>query len=411
MDTTTVTPLARIDFMPSHSIRYEVLIASPGDVIKERDVVDEVIRDWNSSHSKATGINLQSLRWELDVVPQLGDRPQGLINKQIIDEADFVLALFSTRLGTPTGVAVSGTAEEIERLRSAGKHVMVYFHSGMVPRDHDPEQLRMLTKYKRELLAQGIAFDFKDGDELRRMLTRHLAAKMALITGVTPEATPTSKPELARLFVTAGQKGRSGDVKTVQVVIELENVSSTQWIRDYSVTISIPSPCLTFTSAMFFGEVRSGDPRRRRFRISGAAIHPGDKSRVFGTEIGIDQLTLKGTYLAGDVNAALADKVTVEAIVEGQRLTAEKSISEFFPNAIGEWVMKALEDKTLWKGQRPEIGSGDAAVRADELAEYLTMHVDDVNEALERLEQKGRVANMGGHLSDPTPRWHTTRRF
>jgi hypothetical protein len=120
--------------MPSNSIRYEVLIASPGDVVGGRDVVDEVIRDWDSSHSRATGISLHSRRWELDAVPELGDRPQSVINKQIVDHADLVIALFSARLGTPTGVAVSGTAEEIERLRSIGKHVMVYFSSAPLAR-------------------------------------------------------------------------------------------------------------------------------------------------------------------------------------------------------------------------------------------------------------------------------------
>lgn len=397
--------------MPINSIRYEVLIASPGDVGAERDVVDEVIRDWNSSHSKATGISLQSRRWELDVVPELGDRPQGIVNKQIVDDADFVIALFSARLGTPTGVAASGTAEEIERLRSAGKHVMVYFHAGMLPRDHDPKQFRMLGEYKRQLLEHGVGLDFKDSNELRRLLMRHLATKMAAITGISQESYSQPQSELAKLLVTPGPKARSGDVKTAQVVVELENVSSVRWIREYSVTISIPSSCLTFASTSYNGEIKSEVPGRRRFRFSGAAIHPDDRSCVFATEIGIDQLTLRDTHLAGDVKAALADKVTVEAVVEGHRYTAEMQISELFPNAIDEWVMKALEDNTLWKGQRPMTGSGDMAVRADELAEYFGLDSDDVNESLERLEQKGRVENIGGHLSDPTPRWHTTRRF
>src|ERR1039457_3665348 len=116
--------------MPSRSIRYEVLIASPSDVVAERDVVDDVIRDWDSSHSKATGVSLHSRRWEFDAIPELGDRPQGVINRQMGDDSDLVIALFSARLGTPTGVAVSGTVEEIERLRGMGKHVMLILREG-----------------------------------------------------------------------------------------------------------------------------------------------------------------------------------------------------------------------------------------------------------------------------------------
>jgi hypothetical protein len=53
---------------------------------------------------------------------------------------------------------------------------------------------------------------------------------------------------------------------------------------------------------------------------------------VFTTELGIDQLRMKGTYLEGDVDAVLADKIIVDALVEGDRLTAQKPISEIFPS-------------------------------------------------------------------------------
>lgn len=401
--------------MPSKSIRYEVLIASPGDVKVERDVVDEVIRDWNSSH-KATGIFLQSLRWELDAIPELGDRAQGVINKQLADNADFLIALFSTRLGTPTGVAASGTAEEIERLRSMGKHVMVYFSNAPVPREHDPEQLKLLNEYKRGLMQQGLCSDFADENDLRRKLSRALASKMSTEFGV-PKAAPTeSNSGLARLIVRAGRKGRSSDVDTVNLVVEIENVSSASWIREYSATVSIPAPCLTFASATYPSEIRSDIAGHRKFRhtqqnFAGVRIHPGDRLQVFATELGIDQLRMRGTHLEGDVNAVLAEEISVVAIVDGERFTAEKPVSEFFPRTTESRVMEALESPTIWTGPRPMTGGGDAAVRADELAGYLRLSKEEVNETLARLEQNGRVANIGGHLADPTPRWHTTRRF
>jgi hypothetical protein len=376
----------------------------------ERDTVDEVIRHWNSSH-RATGIFLQSLRWELDAVPELGDRTQGVINRQLVDNADFVIALFSSRLGTPTGVAVSGTAEEIERLRRMGKHVMVYFSNAPVPRDHNPEQLRLLNEYKQKLTQEGLCGVFFDKQDLWQKVSHAIATKMSMEPGVQPEAAPIPTADLARLAIKRGQTGRSGEVKTVRLEVEVRNVAETAWIRDYSVTVSIPAACLTFASAFYEGEIKSETPGRRRFRIMGSPVHPGEAFIVFATDIGIDQLMMKGTHLEGDVNAVLADKITVEAIVGEQRLTVEKPVSEFFPDAPDTRVMKALEDRTLWKGSRPMSGGGDMVVGADELAEYLGLHLDDVNEVLERLEQKGRVINAGGNLSDPTPRWFTARRF
>lgn len=50
----------------------------------------------------------------------MGD-PQLIINNSIIKNADMVIALFGSRLGTPTARATSGTIEEIEEMIKAGK--------------------------------------------------------------------------------------------------------------------------------------------------------------------------------------------------------------------------------------------------------------------------------------------------
>ena len=201
--------------MPRKSTVYEVLIASPGDVIAERGVVVEVIDDWNASHAKSFGINLQPRRWELDTVPELGERPQAIINKQIVDDADMLVAVFSARLGSPTGVAVSGTVEEIERCRQGGKAVFVYFSTAAVPREHDSEQLKQLNEYKRELASRRLYFEFGNTNDLRRLVGRHLAKHMSerhVLVKESPEV-----KNLAKVSLEIGPAGRSGDVRTVMV--------------------------------------------------------------------------------------------------------------------------------------------------------------------------------------------------
>lgn len=49
-----------------------------------------------------------------------GSTGQGQINEQLVDAADIVLAVFDARLGSPTAVAISGTAEEIFRAHDRG---------------------------------------------------------------------------------------------------------------------------------------------------------------------------------------------------------------------------------------------------------------------------------------------------
>ena len=111
---------------------------------------------WNSANSRSQSVSLQALRWELDAVPSTGDGPQQTINKQLVETSDILIAVFWTRLGTPTDVAPSGTAEEIEYFRGQGKPVLLYFSEADVPHDHDLEQLRLLRQYRKTLQANTL---------------------------------------------------------------------------------------------------------------------------------------------------------------------------------------------------------------------------------------------------------------
>src|SRR5438552_9179076 len=114
---------------------YNVMIASPGDVELERSIVREVVSDWNAANSAARAMVLQPVGWETHSAPAMGDRPQSIINKQVLQKSDLLIAMFWTRLGTPTGAAPSGTVEEIEEHVKAGKPAMIYFSSAPVRPD------------------------------------------------------------------------------------------------------------------------------------------------------------------------------------------------------------------------------------------------------------------------------------
>jgi predicted Rossmann fold nucleotide-binding protein DprA/Smf involved in DNA uptake len=72
-------------------------------------------------------------------------------------------------------------------------------------------------------------------------------------------------------------------------------------------------------------------------------------------------------------------------------------------------VIQALEDRAQWTGPRPMTTNGDLCVRADELADALSIDVEAIFDSLKRLEARGRVMDVGGHLADSTSRWSTTR--
>jgi hypothetical protein len=160
--------------MPRTAIILNVLIASPSDVGQERNVVTEAIHAWNAAHYQTTGTMLHAVRWETHSYPAFGDRPQAILNKQIVESGDILIGIFGYKLGTPTGTAQSGTIEEIEEFRKDGKYVALYFSKADVPRSADRDQLKALEDYQRERQKDTLYGTFGTAEELRLLVTQHL---------------------------------------------------------------------------------------------------------------------------------------------------------------------------------------------------------------------------------------------
>jgi hypothetical protein len=158
---------------------FRALVASPSDCTHERKIIPEVISAWNAIHSLSNAAIIEPVLWETHSRPGMGSRPQEVINQQLVTNCDLVIGAFWTRLGTPTGVAESGTAEEIEHFRDAGKPILIYFSSApVVPESLDVEQYKALTQYKDRLGQQGLYFKYETLAEFRELLQRHLAGQM-----------------------------------------------------------------------------------------------------------------------------------------------------------------------------------------------------------------------------------------
>jgi hypothetical protein len=113
--------------VPFSSTTFQILIASPSDMPEARQAALEVIVEWNALNAVAEGLVLLPVMWETHATPEMGGRPQAAINRQIVDTCDLLIGMFWTRFGTSTGVAESGTVEEIERFITAEKSAMLYF--------------------------------------------------------------------------------------------------------------------------------------------------------------------------------------------------------------------------------------------------------------------------------------------
>src|ERR1019366_7613111 len=115
----------------------------------------------NIEHATTEHVALLPVRWETQTTPQYGVRPQEAVNRQLVTGADILVGMFWTRLGTSTGVADSGTVEEINRIVSAGKPAMLYFSTRPINPDKiDLKQHRKLRAFKKVTSAKALVGTF-----------------------------------------------------------------------------------------------------------------------------------------------------------------------------------------------------------------------------------------------------------
>jgi hypothetical protein len=163
--------------MPQRGLIVRALIASPSDVTRERRAVSEVVERWNATHSVGKAVVIEPVKWESHAVPGLDGRPQGMINEQLLGRCDFLIGVFWTRLGTRTGVAESGSAEEVDEFHRAGKPVLLYFSSIPVePASINQAQYRRLNQFRRRMREAGLIDTYSSSEEFREKLFQHLSA-------------------------------------------------------------------------------------------------------------------------------------------------------------------------------------------------------------------------------------------
>lgn len=150
----------------------ETFIATPGDVIKERGLIRDIINEWNIINSKNRNAVLKDIGWENDVYSSFTEgRAQESINKQILEQADLLIAVFWTRIGTPTGDFISGSVEEITKHINSNKPVMLFFSKAPVRLDSvDSKQYENLLEFKKWCQNKGLVNEYETEEEFIKKL-------------------------------------------------------------------------------------------------------------------------------------------------------------------------------------------------------------------------------------------------
>jgi hypothetical protein len=190
--------------VPFPAIGINVMIASPSDVEQERQAARELIHEWNDTNAQDQRIVLLPMGWESHSSPKMGDRPQAIINSQVLDQCDLLVAIFWTRLGTSTGAFASGTVEEITKHVADGKTAMVYFSNAQIAPDRfNHVQYEAVKAFREQCKAQGLFHEFSSPAQFRDDFRRHLALTVqrefsqnglaSILDFATPQSDPLSK--------------------------------------------------------------------------------------------------------------------------------------------------------------------------------------------------------------------------
>jgi Domain of unknown function (DUF4062) len=170
--------------MPKNITVVSVFVASPSDVLDERNLLEGLIAELNMIWSANLGIRFELIRWETHVHPSFGSDPQSVINNQIDADYDVFVGILWGRYGTPTPRADSGTKEEFERAYTRFKEtgcepeIMIYFKDAPIaPSKIDTDQLQKVKHFRSSLGAQGGLFSvFEDSSSFESSVRSHLSA-------------------------------------------------------------------------------------------------------------------------------------------------------------------------------------------------------------------------------------------
>ena len=168
-------PKQVVEIMPKQVVEYKCLLMSPSDVSEEREALTSLVASWNAQVGRGLDARVELARWESHAVPDMSMPAQEAINRQLLEDCDFGIAIFWSKLGTATAKHPSGSVEEIFELLQKGARVLVYFCNRPIPqaalRD---DQFTKLQETKASFIKQGLLAEYSDIASLRDQVQLHI---------------------------------------------------------------------------------------------------------------------------------------------------------------------------------------------------------------------------------------------
>jgi nucleoside 2-deoxyribosyltransferase len=229
-----------------------IMIASPGDTAEQRRAIREAIDGWNAGQAERTSVVVLPLSWEMDAVPLWGNHPQAILNEQLADRADILIATFSARLGTATPTADSGTVEEIEHVAERGVPVLLYFDASPIDRMVlDLDQYGALQEFRQRARGESFYREYQSVEDLRYQVMVALSQLVVQVAPAEPIATSSQAPAIP---IVAKQD--------IEVYQETDNKGRLKTRKRYYLKIENVSRELLFNITVRLRPSGDGDPER-----------------------------------------------------------------------------------------------------------------------------------------------------
>ncbi|MBN2444927.1 MAG: DUF4062 domain-containing protein [Spirochaetales bacterium] len=159
----------------------KLFIASPGDVVEERNCVKKVCDELNKSPLVRNAFfHLEAMGWE-DAVPRAGD-PQEIMNR-VLSSCDMVICIFHKRFGSPTAQHASGTLDEFLFAYDNWKtkqspYIALYFKTMNISSksEFDDPQVKAVLEFKDKVQRERLVLhkDFSGLPEFRVLVQKLL---------------------------------------------------------------------------------------------------------------------------------------------------------------------------------------------------------------------------------------------
>ena len=163
--------------MPVEANVFRIFIASSNDLEEERHIIRNAIHEWNEVFAFRNQVYLEPVLYQSHIWYDSTKSAQSIINRELLDECDLMIAIFWKRIGTPTNGSKGGTLEELDRFSKSGRPVLLCFKEGGLTIEDAVEygsDLKIITDLKKRY-ASRLTLTYQSLEELKTPIARQIS--------------------------------------------------------------------------------------------------------------------------------------------------------------------------------------------------------------------------------------------